>query len=298
MRPTPTGHKSRVFYFNDMAKRFTDNGKWDDPWFAELPSKYKLFYLYLLDECDHAGVWKVNFRKAQFMVGESLEQSEVRRYMGDRIRIVDDAYWFVTKFIRFQYGSLKGDKVSASVSSILEKHGLTDIIEEQTEGAIKGLPSPYVGAKDKDKEKDKDKDKESIMYSSSLATNVANNISKQRGHQRDMSPNVGDISASVSDSSSASSSVSSKRIHIPKVDEVAAYCTERNNSVDAQAFCDYYESKGWVVGRTPMKSWQAAVRTWERTSTNQTGGKNGYRTKDGLNPANAAFHYFPETKDN
>jgi len=158
VRPTPTGHKSRVFYFNDMAKRFTDNGKWDDPWFAELPSKYKLFYLYLLDECDHAGVWKVNFRKAQFMVGESLEQSEVRRYMGDRIRIVDDAYWFVTKFIRFQYGSLKGDKVSASVSAILEKHGLTDIIEEQTEGAIKGLPSPYQGAKDKDRDKEKVKD--------------------------------------------------------------------------------------------------------------------------------------------
>lgn len=138
-----------------MAKRFTDSGKWDDPWFAELPSKYKLFYLYLLDECDHAGIWKVNFRKAQFMVGESLEPSEVMRYMGDRIRRIDDAYWFVTKFIRFQYGMLRNDRMSLSALSILEKHGLTNIINDFYEGAKKEHGSPLVGVKDKDKDKDR-----------------------------------------------------------------------------------------------------------------------------------------------
>jgi hypothetical protein len=138
-----------------MAKRLTDNTKWDDPWFAELPSKYKLFYLYLLDECDHAGIWKVNFRKAQFMIGEHLEPSEVIRYMGDRIRKVDDAYWFVTKFIRFQYGMLRNDRMSQSALSILEKHGLTDVISENYEGAKKGHVSPIDGVKDKDKDKDR-----------------------------------------------------------------------------------------------------------------------------------------------
>ena len=49
----------------------------------------------------------------------------------------------------------------------------------------------------------------------------------------------------------------------PTVEEVAAYCRERNNGVDPQAFCDFYESKGWLVGKTPMKDWKAAVRTWE-----------------------------------
>lgn len=50
----------------------------------------------------------------------------------------------------------------------------------------------------------------------------------------------------------------------PTVDEVAAYCRERGNSVDAQRFVDYYTANGWKVGRNPMKDWKATVRTWER----------------------------------
>lgn len=55
-----------------------------------------------------------------------------------------------------------------------------------------------------------------------------------------------------------------KRFVPPSVDEVEAYCTERGNHVDAAQFCAFYESKGWRVGNQPMKSWQAAVLTWER----------------------------------
>ena len=50
----------------------------------------------------------------------------------------------------------------------------------------------------------------------------------------------------------------------PTVEEVAAYCHERQNHVDPQRFVDFYESKGWMVGRTKMKDWKAAVRTWEK----------------------------------
>ena len=50
----------------------------------------------------------------------------------------------------------------------------------------------------------------------------------------------------------------------PTVEEVAAYCQERKNGVNAQAFIDHYESNGWKVGRNPMKDWKATVRTWER----------------------------------
>ena len=49
----------------------------------------------------------------------------------------------------------------------------------------------------------------------------------------------------------------------PTYEEVKLYCDERKNCVDAQAFIDFYESKGWKVGNTPMKDWKAAVRTWE-----------------------------------
>ena len=54
------------------------------------------------------------------------------------------------------------------------------------------------------------------------------------------------------------------RAHRPTVEEVAAYCRERGNSVDAERFVDFYASKGWKVGNQPMKDWKACVRTWER----------------------------------
>ena len=55
----------------------------------------------------------------------------------------------------------------------------------------------------------------------------------------------------------------------PSIEEVAAYCRERGNAVNAEAFVDFYESKGWKVGNAPMKSWQAAVRSWERREREQ-----------------------------
>ena len=50
----------------------------------------------------------------------------------------------------------------------------------------------------------------------------------------------------------------------PTVEEVAEYCHERGNNIDPEAFIDHYESNGWIVGRSPMKDWKAAVRTWEK----------------------------------
>lgn len=55
----------------------------------------------------------------------------------------------------------------------------------------------------------------------------------------------------------------------PTVEEVQAYCTERKNSIDAEVFCDYYASKGWMIGRNKMKDWKAAIRTWERNESHK-----------------------------
>ena len=49
----------------------------------------------------------------------------------------------------------------------------------------------------------------------------------------------------------------------PTVDEVRAYCEERHNGIDPERFVSSYERKGWVVGKTRMKDWKAAVRYWE-----------------------------------
>ena len=52
----------------------------------------------------------------------------------------------------------------------------------------------------------------------------------------------------------------------PSIEEVKAYCDERGNSVDPEAFVAFYASKGWKVGNSPMKDWKAAVITWEKRS--------------------------------
>lgn len=58
----------------------------------------------------------------------------------------------------------------------------------------------------------------------------------------------------------------------PTVEEVKAYCKERNNNVDAERFVDFYQSKGWVIGKdSKMKDWKACVRTWENRETARSG---------------------------
>lgn len=54
------------------------------------------------------------------------------------------------------------------------------------------------------------------------------------------------------------------RFQKPTLEEIRHYCQERGNSVDPEKFFNFYESKGWVVGKSPMKDWKAAVRTWEQ----------------------------------
>lgn len=52
----------------------------------------------------------------------------------------------------------------------------------------------------------------------------------------------------------------------PLLEEVANYCKERGNRVDANKWFDFYQSKGWMIGKSKMKDWRAAIRTWEAKS--------------------------------
>ena len=51
----------------------------------------------------------------------------------------------------------------------------------------------------------------------------------------------------------------------PTLEEVKQYCNERKNNINPQRFIDFYESKGWMVGKNKMKDWKACIRTWEKT---------------------------------
>lgn len=67
----------------------------------------------------------------------------------------------------------------------------------------------------------------------------------------------------------------------PTLEEVSSYCQERNNNVNPQAFIDFYESKGWMIGKNKMKNWKSAVHTWENREpkkASKTMGKQNFDT--------------------
>lgn len=74
----------------------------------------------------------------------------------------------------------------------------------------------------------------------------------------------------------------------PTIDEVKAYCLERNNSVDAEKWFDFYSSKGWMVGKNKMKDWKACVRTWERNGY----GNNGRRAEEAVDKSGYVTYEF------
>jgi len=154
-----------------VAKRFTDTGKWKKKWIRELSPEMKLFWFYLLDNCDHAGIWEVDIELAAFQIEVELDESEILNTFNRKIVAFKPGKWFVPKFIVYQYGELnKSNRAHLSVIKILTKYKLYKGLNEVEQGAYKSLE----GAKDKDKDKikelDKVKDKDKKSKESQLLT--------------------------------------------------------------------------------------------------------------------------------
>ena len=78
----------------------------------------------------------------------------------------------------------------------------------------------------------------------------------------------------------------------PTVEDVAAYCKERGNHVDPVHFVDYYEARGWKIGKNAMKDWRAAVRTWERNDKEASyGSAHGNAAQAARKPAGGSPQY-------
>jgi hypothetical protein len=72
----------------------------------------------------------------------------------------------------------------------------------------------------------------------------------------------------------------------PSVQEVQEYAKTRCLTIDAERFVDFYQSKGWMVGKTKMKDWQATLRNWARTQREQTGKTLSPESKKGIEYVN------------
>ena len=119
-----------------MANRLTDTEKWNDPWFCGLTPSYKLFWTYLCDNCNHAGIWKVNWPLVKF---HCLEEKFDHKVFQDRIRVLSPEKWFIEKSVLFQQKITKLDELNPinpchkSIIKLL-----------QSENIINPLPSPSI----------------------------------------------------------------------------------------------------------------------------------------------------------
>ena len=146
-------------------KRYTETTKWSDPWFVDLDPKAKVFWLYLLDNCDHSGTWEKFEKKFQFETGIGISIKALVEDLGDRIVDLGDKI-LIPKFIKFQFGAELSttSNYHKPIFKALEHHGH----EMDDQGLVKGSSRVGQGSGNPSSRvlyinKDKDKDNKGIV---------------------------------------------------------------------------------------------------------------------------------------
>lgn len=147
-----------------MTKRFTETSLWNEDWFIALPMEYKLFWLFIKDACDHAGIWQPNitkFNKLNECTVDLKKALELLNTDKERITVLKNGRWFLIRFIGFQYGHSLNPKnrVHNSILNLLGENEVTLTSIRPQHDLTQGVKD-----KDKDKEKDKDKDKDKSLH--------------------------------------------------------------------------------------------------------------------------------------
>ena len=160
-----------------MAKRFTDTDIWKKQrWFRKLSPNHKLAFLYIKDQCDHAGIWNIDCTDLIEDLG--IETFNIQKFTEDcnteydkisgnvtikeRIRLLDKGYLWVTGFIQFQYKGKEGlvNPYAAPVKTAIQILSGFALLEIALNKGFITLTEPFQEGYLTPKEKDKDKDKE------------------------------------------------------------------------------------------------------------------------------------------
>tara|TARA_R110002074_G_scaffold295033_1_gene466647 strand:- start:495 stop:1142 length:648 start_codon:yes stop_codon:yes gene_type:complete len=198
-----------------MAKRFTDTAKWNEDWFLDLSNSHKLFWIYVCDNCDHAGVFKPNKRMFELLVGEKIDIVEFFNIVNqNKVRVLElnNGRWYLTGFISFQYGGKLNDnnRVHKSILALLNKNEITWVDEDKPTLALSDSP-----------------------------TEIAN-IESPKGSPESIA-------------------------------EAIDYFKEKGSTKnEGEKFYYFYESKGWMIGKSKMKNWKMSASGWiSRNKTNK-----------------------------
>ena len=145
-----------------MAKRFIDTKLFDDTWFVDLKPNDKLFFVYLLTNCDHAGIIDLSLRIAEFKTGiKGLANSlvTVGEQFSKRLIHIRDNYYFMPKFVKFQYPKGLNPKVIAQ-KSVISRLKEFDLLEEDNRTVKQQLAKSCPTLIDTDIDIDTNKDME------------------------------------------------------------------------------------------------------------------------------------------
>lgn len=151
-----------------MAKRFSDSEKWNDVWFTELTNDQKIIWIYLLDNCDNAGIFKLNMKLINFNCSTNISVEEFIFIYKERITQINKESWLINKFCTYQYGSdfliKTGNKaVQSAIKKLMEVNVVQLINNNYTLSIPYSSPINTLSIEDKypiDTLKDKDRDKD------------------------------------------------------------------------------------------------------------------------------------------
>lgn len=190
------------------------------------------------------------------------------------------AYWIIVELLYQQGGSATAEEIddafgfmtSPNLKDILADSGLFQVAEDgswssnrvyeelhiheesrkaRSEAGKKGMASRW-GIKDND-----------VITNDNKVITTDNNPITRNNTQPNTTKNT-DIKES------SSNELPKKGVFVkPSLSEIQTYCKERKNNVDPEEFYDFYESKGWFVGKNKMKDWKACIRTWEKSKSDK-----------------------------
>lgn len=173
-------------------KRFTDSEKWSDKFFRTLTPTGKIFWIWLCDNCDNAGIWERDDDLFKIFSGTSVEVDAHLEELGNRVEILEDDKILLPKFVQFQQGGMLQEAKAPhrQILRILEKHGLEQrdcgeirkVNGTLTEGLAKGKVTLTEG-----------KGNPSVTLTKGLAKVTGNSNSKGKGKGKGEESEKGEI---------------------------------------------------------------------------------------------------------
>lgn len=144
-----------------MAKRFIDTDLFKKSFFRGLEAPYKVLWIYILTDCNFAGIWEVDLEVAGLRCGfDYCIKGVMKSPLAEKIVPVDNGEkWFIPSFVDFQYGTLnESNRAHAAVCRILERYQIKPLVSSLQGAMDKDMDKDLDLDKDKDKDKDRKKD--------------------------------------------------------------------------------------------------------------------------------------------